>query len=98
VESSGRERLMMDGKACKAVSSEIHSPEAHGVHLAVWVWERAGHKGQGTSPRPEHPVNLCQVSASDVRYCQIKTMLRVEKKDLLQTAGLTLKFRLQQLC
>jgi hypothetical protein len=74
---------MMDGKASKAVRSEIHSPEAHRVNSAVWVWERAGHKGQGTSPRLEHPVNLSQVSAPDVRYCQIKIMPRVEKKDLL---------------
>jgi hypothetical protein len=56
VESSGRERLMIDGKAGKAVRSEIHSLEAHGVSSAVWVWERAGHEGQGSSPRPEHPV------------------------------------------
>jgi hypothetical protein len=84
VESSGRERLMMDGKASKAVSSEIHSPEAHGVNSAVWVRERAGHKGQGTSPRPEQPVNLSRVSAPDVRNCQIKTTPRVEKKDLLE--------------
>jgi hypothetical protein len=27
----------MDGKTGKAVRSEIHSPEAHGVNLAVWV-------------------------------------------------------------
>jgi hypothetical protein len=33
VESSGRERLMMDGKASKAVRSEIHSPEACGQVL-----------------------------------------------------------------
>jgi hypothetical protein len=58
VESSGRERLMMDGKASKAVRSEIHSPEARGVNSAVWVCERAGHKGQGSSPGPESPVNL----------------------------------------
>jgi hypothetical protein len=69
VESSGRERLMMDGKASKAVMSEIHSPEAHGVNSAVWVWERAGHGGEGSSPRPERPVNLSQVSAPDVRSC-----------------------------
>jgi hypothetical protein len=69
VESSGRERLMMDGKASKAVRSEIHSPEAHGVNSAVWVLERAGHNGQGCSPRPEHPVNLSWVLAPDVRYC-----------------------------
>jgi hypothetical protein len=89
MESSGRERLMIDGKA---VRSEIHSPEAHGVNSAVWVWERAGHKGQGTSPRPENPVNLCQVSAPDVRYCRIKTTPCTEKKALLgiQTAGLSL--------
>jgi hypothetical protein len=68
VESSGRERLMMDGKASKAVRSEIHSPEARGVNSAVWVWERAGHEGQRSSPRPEHPVNLSRVLAPDVRY------------------------------
>jgi hypothetical protein len=62
VESSGRERLMMDGKAGKAVRSEIHSPEAHGVNSAVWVRERAGYKGQGSSPRSERPVNLSQVT------------------------------------
>jgi hypothetical protein len=56
VESSGRERLMMDGKAGKAVRSEIHSLEACGVSSAVWVQERAGHKSQGSSPRLEHPV------------------------------------------
>jgi hypothetical protein len=49
VESSGREKLMMDGKASKEVWSEIHSLEAHGINSAVWVWERAGHKGQGSS-------------------------------------------------
>jgi hypothetical protein len=79
-----RERLMMDGKASKAVSSEIHSPEARGVNSAAWVWERPGHEGQGTSPRLERPVNLFRVSAPDVRYCQIKTMPRVEKKNLLE--------------
>jgi hypothetical protein len=69
VESSGRKRQMMDGKASKAVRSEIHSLEARGVSSAVWVWERAGHEGQGTSLGPEHPVNLSWVSAPDVRYC-----------------------------
>jgi hypothetical protein len=69
VESSGRERLMMDGKASKAVRSKIHSPEAHGVNSAVWVQERAGHKGQGTSPGPERPANLSRVSVPDVRSC-----------------------------
>jgi hypothetical protein len=59
--SSGRERLMMDGKAGKAVRYEIHSPEARGVNSAVWVRERAGHEGQGTSPGPERPVNLSRV-------------------------------------
>jgi hypothetical protein len=48
VESSGRERLMMDGKASKAVRSKIHSPEARGVSSAVWVQGRAGHS-QGSS-------------------------------------------------
>jgi hypothetical protein len=87
VESSGRERLMMDGKAGKAVRSEIHSPEACGVNSAVWVQERTGHEGQGTSPRPEHPVNLSCASAPDVRYCLIKTTPCVERKGLLvQTA------------
>jgi hypothetical protein len=69
VESSGRERLMMDGKAGKAVRSEIHSPEARGVNTAVWVWERAGYKGQGSSPGPECPVNPSWISAPVVRYC-----------------------------
>jgi hypothetical protein len=69
LESSGRERLIMDGKANKAVRSEIHSPEARGVNSAVWVQERAGHVGQGSSPRPEYPVNPSRVSAPDVRYC-----------------------------
>jgi hypothetical protein len=88
VESNRRERLMMDGKAGKAVRSEIHSLKARGVNSAVWVQERAGHEGQGTSPRPESPVKLSQVSAPDVRYCRIKTMPRVERKGLLvQTAG-----------
>jgi hypothetical protein len=85
MESSGRERLMMDGKASKAVRPEIHSLEALGVNSAVWVWERAGHKGQGTSSRLEHPVNLSWVLAPDVRNCRIKTMPQVEKKDLLGT-------------
>jgi hypothetical protein len=84
VESSGRERLMMDGKASKAVRSEIHSPEAREVNSAVWVLEKTGHEGQGSSPRPERPVNFSQVSAPDVRYCRIKTMPHVEKKDLLE--------------
>jgi hypothetical protein len=43
------ERLMIDGKAGKAVRSEIHSPEAHGVNSAVWVQEKSGQEGQGTS-------------------------------------------------
>jgi hypothetical protein len=38
-------RLMMDGKASKAVRSKIHSPEARGVNSAVWVQEREGHEG-----------------------------------------------------
>jgi hypothetical protein len=59
----------MDGKAGKVVKSEIHSLEAHGVHSAVWVWEKAGHEGQGNNPGPECAVNLSQVSAPDVRYC-----------------------------
>jgi hypothetical protein len=87
VESSGRERLMMDGKAGKAVRSKIHSPEACGVNSAVWVQDRAGHEGQGCSPRLEHPVNCSWVSAPDVRYCRIKTTPCVEKN---QTAGLSL--------
>jgi hypothetical protein len=81
VESSGIERLMMDGKARKAVRSKIHSLEACGVNLAVWAWERARHEGQGSSPKPECPVNLSRVLAPDVRYCQIKTIPHVEKKD-----------------
>jgi hypothetical protein len=64
----------MDGQASKAVSSEIHSLEAHGVSSAVWVWERAGYESQGTSPSLEHPINLSRVSVPDVRYCQKKTM------------------------
>jgi hypothetical protein len=84
VESSGREKLMMDGRAGKAVRSYIHSLESHGVKSAVWVWESTGHQGQGISPGPEHPVNLSRVSAPDVRYCQIKTMPRMEKKNLLE--------------
>jgi hypothetical protein len=75
--------LMMGGKAGKKVRSKIHSPEACGVNSAVWDLERAGHKSQRSSPRPEHPVNLSLVLAPDVRYCQIKTMPHVEKKDLL---------------
>jgi hypothetical protein len=75
---------MMDGKAGKAVRSEIHSLEARGVNSAVWVRERAGHEEQGTSPRLEHPVKLSWVSAPDVRYCRIKTIPHVEKKDLLR--------------
>jgi hypothetical protein len=58
VESSGKKQLMMDGKAGKAVRSEIHSLEARGVNSAVWVQERAGHEGQGRSPGLECPVNL----------------------------------------
>jgi hypothetical protein len=69
VESSGRERLMMDGKVGKAVRSEIHSLEARGVKSAVWVWEKSGHEGQGSSPGLEHPVNPSWVSAPDVRKC-----------------------------
>jgi hypothetical protein len=89
---SVEERLMMDGKASKAVRSKIHSPYTHGVNSAVWVQERAGHESQGTSPGLEHPVNLSWVSASDVRNCREKTTPCVEKKDLLeaQTAGLPL--------
>jgi hypothetical protein len=84
VEKNSRERLMMDGKASKAVRPKIRSPEACGINSAVWVRERAGHRGQRSSLRPEHPVNLFWVLA-DVRYCHIK-------KDLLgiQTAGLSL--------
>jgi hypothetical protein len=43
----------MDGKTGKAVRSELHSPEACGVNSAIWVQERAGHNGQGSSPRLE---------------------------------------------
>jgi hypothetical protein len=60
MKSSGRERLMMDGKVSKAVRSKIHSLEAHVVNSAVCVQERAGHEGQVRSPMPEHPVNLSQ--------------------------------------
>jgi hypothetical protein len=85
VEGSGRERIMMDGKARKAVRSEIHSLEASGVNSAVWVRSGEGRtESQGTSPRLEHPVNLSQVSAPDVRYCRIKTTPHVERKDLLR--------------
>jgi hypothetical protein len=75
----------MDGKASKAVRSKIHSPEAHGVNSAVWVRERAGHEGQGSSPKPERPVNLSWVLAPDVRYCQIKTTPHVEKERFIGT-------------
>jgi hypothetical protein len=75
---------MMDGKASKAVRSKIHNPEAHGINLAIWVQERAGPKSQGSSPKPEHPVNLSQVSAPDVRNYRIKTTPCVEKKDLFE--------------
>jgi hypothetical protein len=94
------ERLMMDGEAGKAVRSEIHSPEAHGVSSAVWVQERAGHKGQGSSPGLECPVNLSWVSAPDVRYCRIKTMPCVERKGLLEPDHRTVTlfwFRVRQL-
>jgi hypothetical protein len=85
VESSGRERLMMDGKASKAVRSKVRSPKACGVNSAVWVWERAGHEGQGTSPRLERPVNLSWVSAPDVRYCRIKTIDTCGKERFIGT-------------
>jgi hypothetical protein len=65
--------------------SEIHSLEAGGVNSAVWVRVRAGHGGQGSSPKLDHPVNLSWVSAPDVRYCRIKTTPHVEMKDLLET-------------
>jgi hypothetical protein len=95
VDSSGRESLMMDGEAGKAVRSEIHSPEACGVNSAVWVQERAGHEGQVTSPRPQCPVNLSRVLAPDVRYCQIKNTPRVERKIYWnQATGLSL-FQIQ---
>jgi hypothetical protein len=91
VESHEREKLMMGGKTSKAVRSKIHSLEAHGVNSAVWVQERAGHEGQGSSPRLECPVNLSQVLAPNVRYCRIKTTPCVERKCLLvQTAWLSL--------
>jgi hypothetical protein len=76
---------MIDGKAGKEVRSEIHSPEARGVNSAVWVQERAGHEGQGSSLKPKCPSNLSRVLAPDVRSCQIKTMPHMEKKDLLGT-------------
>jgi hypothetical protein len=63
------ERLMTDGKAVKAVRPKIHIPGTREVNSAVWVQERAGHESQGSGPRPEHPSNLSQVSAPDVRYC-----------------------------
>jgi hypothetical protein len=89
----------MDGKAGKAVSSEIHSPDAHGVNSAVLVMEKEGHGGQGTYPGPQRPSNLSRVSAPDVRYCRIKTTPLVERKDLLeiQTAELSPKIREQRL-
>jgi hypothetical protein len=74
---------MMDGKAGKAVRSEIHSLQARGVNSTVWVQERAGHEGQGISSRLECPVNLSQVLAPVVRYCRIRTTPCVERKDLL---------------
>jgi hypothetical protein len=80
VESSGRERLMMDGKASKGVRSKIHSLETRGINSAFWVLERARHEGQGNSPRPERPVNLSQSSAPDVRNCRIRTTPGVKKK------------------
>jgi hypothetical protein len=97
VESSGRERLMMDEKASKAVSSEIHSPEAHGVNSAVWVQERAGHKGQESNPGQDCPVNFSRVSAPDVRNCRIKTTPRMEKKGLLEPdhRAVTPRFRVK---
>jgi hypothetical protein len=81
---------MMNGNTGKAVKPEIHSPEARGVNSAIWVLERGGHESQGTSPRPESPVNLSWVLAPNVRNCQTKTTPRVERKDLLeaQTARL----------
>jgi hypothetical protein len=75
-------RKVNDGCKSRQGRSEIHIPEAHGVNSAVWVWERAGHEGQGSSPRPERPSNLSWVSAPNVRYC--KTMSHVERKDLLE--------------
>jgi hypothetical protein len=39
-----------------------------------------------------HPILL-----ENIRNCQIKVTPHVEKKDLLQTAGLTLRFRVQWL-
>jgi hypothetical protein len=82
---------MMDGKADKAVRSEIHSLEASGVSSEVWVWDRAGHEEQGSSCRQEHPVNLSRVLAADIRYCQIKTMPCVERKSYKNhTMGLSL--------
>jgi hypothetical protein len=99
VESSGREKLMMDGKVGKAVRSKIHSPEAHVVNSAVWVLERAGHKGQESSPGLEHLVNLSWVLAPDVRNCQIQTTPHVEKEGLLEPDCRTvfLRFRVQWL-
>jgi hypothetical protein len=99
VENSGRERLMMDGKAGKAIRSEIHSLESHRVNSAVWVQERAGHEGQRTNPGLECLVNLSRVSAPDVRNCQIKTTPCVAKKDLLDPdyRAVILRFTVQQL-
>jgi hypothetical protein len=79
VESSGREAN--DGQESR-LGSKFQNPqsEACGVHSSVWVQERAGHEGQGTSSRLEHPVNFSQVSAPDVRNCQIKTTPCVEKE------------------
>jgi hypothetical protein len=90
---------MMDEKTGKAVRSEIHSLEARGVNSAVWDPEREGHEGQGSSSRPERPVYLSQVSAPDVRYCQIKTMPCEEKKDVLEPdlRTVTVRFRMQHL-
>jgi hypothetical protein len=50
VESSGRERLMINRKADKAVRSEIRSLEAHGVNSAVWIRERVGLEGPREQP------------------------------------------------
>jgi hypothetical protein len=67
--------------------SKVQNPQSRGmgVNSAVWVLERTRHEGQGSSPRPERPVNLSLVLAPDVRNCQRKTKPRVEKKDLLGT-------------
>jgi hypothetical protein len=84
VESSGREA---NGGWESQQGSKFQNPQS----IGMWGQFSSQGSGEGRTrrpreqPWPEHPVNLSRVSSTDVRYCRIKTIPRVERKDLLRS-------------